>query len=782
MLSESGSNVVSSICARSVAVECPVYPWSQQQTWYLKCTPATLTYMGRLIVVSNRLPVTLEHSAAGWVAKPSSGGLATAMDPILRQNGGTWIGWPGEHDSLNQADCERILNESGATHKFHPIDTEGFSFLDFYQGYPNQAVWPLFHYFPSQMLFQPGSWEAYVEGNRRFCNAVEQDYQPGDLIWIHDYHLMLLPAMLREKLPSAKIGFFLHIPFPSSELFSNLPRREEVLSGLLGADLIAFHTHRHVHHFRSSLLRVLGLESTIHQVECGARSIQLEAMPIGIDPAQFTNLTQGDEETANQYADLKRRFEGQRIIAAVDRVDYTKGFGQRLRSFRWLLKTEPALIGKVVLIQIAVPSREGIGLYKELNEEVNQLVSEINGKYGTARWTPVVYINRGIPAPELAALYLAAEVAWVAPLRDGMNLVAKEYCACKPEGDGVLVLSEFAGAAAELGEALMVNPYDEERVGEAVLRALAMPSEERRKRMQSLHRRVLRQNVFTWAERFISTLEQHSVSPPIQEHTAAELLESIGHFARSQRPVMILDYDGTLAPIASRPEFAAPNAALLNLLRNLASSGNVCVAVVSGRRAADLEKWLGDIPGLILAGEHGTKVRMGPGQPWNFLKAVPDTSQWKDQVRPVLEHFTDRTPGSFVEEKELSLVWHYRRAEPEFAEWLAGEMVALLEGLLADSDVRPGRGHKSVEIRPNWVNKGEFVSWLNDRHPDADFRLAAGDDRTDEDMFARMPEGSATIKVGPGETRALYRVPDSSAIRQLLENMLGERRLAHPAI
>ena len=728
--------------------------------------------MGRLIVVSNRLPVTLEQSAGKWVAKASSGGLATAMEPILKQHGGTWIGWPGEHEALSLAECERILNSAGTAHTFHSIDTEGFSFLNFYEGYPNKALWPLFHYFPSQMLFQPGSWEAYVEGNRRFCQAVEQEYQPGDLIWVHDYHLMLLPAMLRERLPAAKIGFFLHIPFPSSELFSNLPRREEVLAGLMGADLIAFHTHRHVHHFRSSLLRILGLESTIRQVDYASRSVQLEAMPIGIAPEQFTRLIRGDEETARQHADLKRRFEGQRIIVAVDRVDYTKGLVQRLRAFRWLLQTESSLIGKVVLIQIAVPSREGIGLYQELNEEVNRLVSEINGKSGSASWTPVVYINRGIPAAELAALYLAADVAWVAPLRDGMNLVAKEYCACKPDGDGVLILSEFAGAAAELGEALLVNPYDEERVGETVLRALAMPDEERRKRMQTLHRRVLRQNVFTWAEHFMSALESHSVSPSLPEHSgSAELAEWTGKFARAHKRLLIIDYDGTLVPIAPRPEQAAPNPSLVKLLGDLAAIDNVCLAVVSGRRSADLERWLGSVPGLILAGEHGATVRLGPSQPWEYLKPLPDVSAWKDQVRPVLEHFTDRTPGSFVEEKELALVWHYRRAEPEFAEWLASEMVALLEGLLADTDVRPSRGHKVVEVRPNWVNKGEFVSWMIDRCPDCDFRLAAGDDRTDEDMFTRMPEGSATIKVGQGETHATYRVRDSGAIRRFLAGL-----------
>ena len=736
--------------------------------------------MERLIVVSNRLPFTLKLTEEGYVEQPSAGGLATAMEPILNERGGTWVGWPGEVEGIGCDEVDRLLNSGGRKHRYRPVDTSGFSYTDFYEGYPNQTIWPLFHYFPSQMQFHPGAWEAYVEGNRRFCQAVEAEYQPGDLIWIHDYHLMLLPAMLRSTLPEARIGFFLHIPFPSSELFSNLPRREEILAGLMGADLIAFHTHRHVHHFRSALLRVLGLESTIQGLDYTGRTIALDAMPIGIAPEQFIRTIQ-EEETVRQLAALKQRFENQCIIAAVDRVDYTKGMLQRLRTFRWLLQTQPSLAGTVVLIQIGVPSREAIGTYQTLNEDVNQLVSEINGKSGTAAWTPVIYINRGISPPELVALYQAADVAWVTPLRDGMNLVAKEYCACKPDGDGLLLLSEFAGAAAELGEALLVNPYDEERVGEALLRALAMPLEERRHRMRALHRRVVRHNVFAWAERFLSALRAtlHTASTLEQSGPkypgSSQIAEWVRSFSDAEEPLLILDYDGTLVPLASRPEQAVPDASLLKMLTDLAADQSAHIAVVSGRRAQDLERFLGAIPGLTLAAEHGLKVRPGPSDAWTYLRAIPESDKWKDQVRPILEHYVDRTPGSFIEEKELALVWHYRNAEPEFADWLAGELLALLEGLLADSEVRPVRGHKVVEILPAWVNKGEFANWIAGRYPDSDFRLAAGDDRTDEDTFARMPEGSTTIRVGRGASKAAYRMRDSGALRRLLNEMTEAR-------
>jgi trehalose 6-phosphate synthase/phosphatase len=369
----------------------------------------------------------------------------------------------------------------------------------------------VFHNFPSELKFDAKGWDAYLEANRIFCKAVAERYKPGDLVWVHDYQLMLLPQMLREQLPDAAIGFFLHIPFPSSEIFPILPRREELLEGLLGADLVAFQTHGHSQQFRSALLRVLGLESKIADVAVGGRPVRLEAHPIGIAPVEFTALASRDETTTRNYAEWGARYRARKVLLAVDRLDYTKGISERLRAYAHLLRTYPELRQKVVLIQIAVPTREGIETYQELRTEVNRLVGEISGKFGTPDWTPVVYINRSIERTELVALYKLADVCWVGSLRDGMNLLAKEYVACKADGDGVLVLSEFAGAAAEMGEALLINPFDEERTASTVERALALEEDERKQRMQRLHNRVLHNNVFRWGERFLAAL-QESVS------------------------------------------------------------------------------------------------------------------------------------------------------------------------------------------------------------------------------------------------------------------------------
>src|SRR5437879_1980415 len=430
----------------------------------------------------------------------------------------------------------------------------------FYEGYSNQTLWPVFHNFPSQLKFDAKDWQAYVEANRIFSKAIVERYKPDDLVWVHDYQLMLLPQMLRDELPDAAIGFFLHIPFPSSEIFPILPRREELLQGLLGADLVAFRTHGHLQQFRSALLRVLGIESKVTEVAVDARPVRLEALPIGIAPDEYADLLSKDEATGRYHAELITRYTGRRVLLAVDRLDYTKGIPERLRAYALLLRSSSDFREKVVLIQIAVPTREGIDTYQDLRTEVNRLVGEMNGKLGTPEWTPLVYINRSIERTELVGLYKLADVCWVGSLRDGMNLVAKEYVACKPEGDGVLVLSEFAGAAAEMGEALLINPFDENRTAETIERALALDEQERRLRMTALHKRVLRNDVFHWGDRFLAALQEAVSERGRYADTQPQRLrpsEIHDAYIHANRRLLIFDYDGPLVPFASRPHQAA---------------------------------------------------------------------------------------------------------------------------------------------------------------------------------------------------------------------------------
>jgi trehalose 6-phosphate synthase/phosphatase len=733
---------------------------------------ATSQHIGseRLVVVSNRLPMTLRRTRDGWRAERSPGGLATTLAPILERQEAIWIGWPGASADGDDAERREILDRWALKERLIAVEIPREIVQGFYEGYANQTLWPLFHHFPARVAFNPQGWEAYGAANRIFLETLLEHVRDDDLVWIHDYHLMLLPQLLREARPNARIGFFLHIPFPASEVFRVLPRRDEILRGLCGADLLAFHTHGHLQHFRASLLRVLGIASRMDRVEVGGRPVRLEALPIGIAPEDFTRLLEDDERVAERLAELRRRFEGRCLLLAVDRLDYTKGIPERLRTFRRLLERVPDLRGQVVLVQVAVPTREAVSEYEELRHEVNELVGAINGDLGTPDWTPVVYIRRAISRTELVALYAASDVGWVTPLRDGMNLVAKEFVACQPDGDAVLVLSEFAGAASEMGEAFIVNPHDEERTAATIERALSLTPEERRERMFALRRRVLRNNAFAWGQRFLDQLRKAAAERAGRRADEPKALPSdqlVAAFREARCRWLLLDYDGSLVAFAARPRDAAPPAALVRLLGALVALPATHVALVSGRPRRDLEPWFAKVAGLWLVAEHGALLRSPKDGRWEALRpSMP--ADWMERVRPVLEHFVDRTPGSFVEEKECSLVWHYRMSDPEFGEWLANELAANLEEMLAETELRAVRGQKSVEVRLAWASKAEAVKRLGEALPAPDFRLAVGDDQTDEDLFEQLPPESWTIHVGTGRSRARFQLANPDAVVRLL--------------
>ncbi|MGH8501037.1 MAG: bifunctional alpha,alpha-trehalose-phosphate synthase (UDP-forming)/trehalose-phosphatase [Gammaproteobacteria bacterium] len=727
----------------------------------------------RLIVVSNRMPFTLKRADGQWQAEHSSGGLATAMEPLLAQSRGIWVGWSGDSSDLDNPQRKALLDHWAEREGCFAVELPPDVAYGFYEGYSNQTLWPLLHHFPSLLKFNPEYWKAYVEANQRYRDVILEHLKPDDLIWIHDYHLLLLPHMVREAAPHARIGFFLHTPFPSSAIFRLLPRREELLQGLLGADYLAFHTHAYLQNFRNSVLRILGFDSRMDRVQCGDRGVRLDALPIGIAPKGFSDLLDKDEETKRHLAHLRERFADRRILLAVDRLDYTKGIPERMRTFGRLLRQAPALRGRGVLIQIAVPSREDIPMYKELRHEVDELVGKINGEFSTPDWTPIIYIRRNIPRAELTALYAAAELAWVTPLCDGLNLVAKEYIACQEGQAGGLILSEFAGAAAEMGEAFLVNPYDEERTAESIEHALSLPDDQRRERIAALHKRVVRNDVFKWGARFLSNLSDAAASReahPSAKPTPLPIADLIDSYRQAQRRHLLLDYDGTLVPFAKRPQDAAPVPELPPLLEKLASDKANTVVIISGRSRDDLEGWLGDVPGLWLAAEHGAIMRSPDTMAWEHSRENY-TDRWKKRVLGVLEHFVDRTPGSLIEEKECALVWHYRMADPVFGAWLANELVATLEQLLAETELRAFSGERIVEVKPVWANKGELLTRL-EHLPTPDFCLAAGDDRTDEDLFARLPDDAWTIHVGDKDSRARFCLPDPAAMRGLLDRFV----------
>jgi trehalose 6-phosphate synthase/phosphatase len=727
---------------------------------------------GRLVIVSNRLPVSVERQEDGFVFHPSVGGLATSLDALRGKTEMLWLGWPGvtDLDPEEEREVEKTLLES---YNCLPLFIPAEEFEPFYTGFSNGCVWPLFHYFPQYAHYDWDEWNAYESVNQRFRDRLLDILRPEDRVWIHDYHLMRLPALVREDYPEANLGFFLHIPFPSYEIFRMLPWRSEVLHGLMGSDLIGFHSFSYARHFLSSLLRLLGLEQEFGRVVYGERPVHIETFPLGVDVERFAGA-QALPEVQDELANLRRQSDDRRIILSVDRLDFTKGILQRLRAFEEFLERFPQWQGKVSLISLCVPSRMSVPEYQQLKRQVDELVGRINGRFSEPGWTPIWYLFRKLPFEHLVPLYLLADVALVTPLRDGMNLVAKEYLSARADETGVLVLSETAGSAEELGEALIVNPHDSRSIVDHLLMALEMPVEEQKRRNRPMIARLKRYTVDRWAEDFLTQLEAARRDRPtyrvhrLADERRAKLLEA---FTASPSRLLLLDYDGTLVSFAGRAEGAQPDDGLLDLLGRLASEPANRVVVISGRDHATLEKWVGST-GVDMVAEHGARVRHSGQTSWQIL-GEPFDHEWRQQIRPVLEVYVDRTPGAYVEDKGSSLVWHYRRAEPELGSLRAKELMENLESYLANTPLHVMQGNKVVEIKQSNINKGRAaVRFL---HGDADyaFVMAVGDDVTDEDVFVSLPEEAWTIKVGRStQTYARFYLPDSWAVRDLLEDLL----------
>jgi trehalose 6-phosphate synthase/phosphatase len=731
----------------------------------------------RLLVISNRLPVTVEEHNGTFLLRESAGGLVSGISAYLsslKSSPGDksyyqWMGWPGRSISEKSQDSFKELAQGL---NLRPVFLSEKVMDKFYLGFCNKTIWPLFHYFTVYTVFDEEYWSTYKNVNEIFCDEILKIVEPDDTIWIHDYHLMLLPKLLRNKLPKLKIGFFLHIPFPSYEIFRMLPKswRQEILEGLLGADLIGFHTYDYTKYFLSCVLRILGFESNVGQISLPDRLVKAESFPMGIDYEGFQKAISTDEAKEERERIIEK-FKDTKIVLSIDRLDYSKGILNRLKGYQLFLKKNPDWHNKVNLLMIVVPSRIGVDRYSQMKREIDEKVGFINGKYGNIHWTPIIYQYRFIPQNTLAGLYSTADAALITPLRDGMNLIAKEFVTCKIDLAGVLILSEMAGASKELGEALIINPNNTEEIALAIKEALEMPLEEQKRRNKIMQIRLRRYNVNRWAEYFIKSLDKVK---EIQIQWDAKLLDKesrkciINDFKSSEKAIFFLDYDGTLVRFESRPEYAVPSDTLLNILSDLSLRLNCNVVIISGRDKNTLDKWFNN-SNLILAAEHGAWLK-SKEKGWSQNKSF--NTDWKKLIYPFLERYIDLLPGSFIEEKDFSLVWHYRRSDPEQSSVKAKELLDDLVNVTGNLDVQVIQGSKIIEIRNNGVNKGTLVSDIINRNR-YDFIFAAGDDWTDEDMFRVLPDKSCTIKIGMSSTRARYNLQNHEELRKLILDFIN---------
>lgn len=733
----------------------------------------------KIFIASNRLPVSIQKDEGEFILTPSVGGLATGMSSIYKEYGGQWIGWSGVASDDLTGEEIRMIDRKLVGEQCVAIHLTREEINLYYEGFSNNVIWPLFHYFAQFIEYNARYWDAYREVNQRFADKALEVLEDGDTLWIHDYQLLLMPEMVKRKKPSVTIGFFLHIPFPSYEVFRILPWRKELIRGMLGADLLGFHTYDYERHFFSTVMRLFGYDVSFNQIHLEDRIIMGDAFPMGIDYEKFRGcadkmVRKTRKEKSELHGELENYLLGspeRKLILSIDRLDYTKGIPNRLKGFELFLERYPEYRNKVTMILLVVPSRSEVDQYKLLKSEIDGLVGRINGHFGGVNYVPVWYFYRSLPFENLVELYSMSDVALITPVRDGMNLVAKEYIACRVNQTGVMIISEMAGVAKETGEAIVINPNNESEIAEAVHQALTMPLEEQRDRIQFIQQRISRYDVFKWAGEFVKALRkietiQHNflakkITPGIQKGIVAE-------FSVSPKRVLFLDYDGTLVPFNNDPMAAKPDEELHRLLGKLEEDQRNTIVLISGRDRETLQQWFSGHHVSLIA-EHGVWLK-SCGKDWKMIDNV--SNQWKPMMRPILENFVDRTPGTFIEEKNYSLVWHYRKAEPEQGQQRANEMKEELRNMIANHNLEIMEGNKVVEIKAGGINKGKAAMRFI-RGKEFDFMLAIGDDWTDEYMFRELPHTAITVKVGLKNTAASYKVESVSAVRDLLK-ALGE--------
>lgn len=732
---------------------------------------ANETPKNKLIIVSNRLPVTVSikrSSTSEFKFEPSAGGLATALKGV-HDDQSLWVGHPGLF--IKNPETQMKLTEKLAGQNLRAVPLQEEVYQRYYLGMSNAAFWPLFHYFPQSMKIDSKDWEAYQAVNQTFAEEVLRYAEPGDRIWVHDYQLMLLPGLLRAADATLNIAYFHHVPFPSSEIFRVLPMRREILQGVLGADLIGFHTYDYARHFISSVNTILGCDVFVEEINDGGRTVKVGTFPIGIDASNWLSLS---ERLGNRDEELRKSFGDATIFLGIDRLDYTKGIIERLEAFQAFLRRYPDKVGKVVLVQVCVPSRTKVTSYDNLRKRVERKIGEIAGEFGQPGYAPVHYLYRGLPQDEIVALYRIADLMLVTPLRDGLNLVAKEFVVCSANPDAMLLLSEFAGAADEMGEALVVNPYDIESVVSAMEQSLMISREEKHERMSALKERVLKYDCHAWANDFIqhwdAAYRTHRRKPLLTQKRRTELLNR----AKSARNVFVFsDYDGTLVPIVSRPEKAVPTETLYRLIEKAMHNDRVRFSLITGRSRDFCETHLiSRYPNLNVAAEHGLFIYRD--KEWIQRSGGEDLEKVRTELMYILKMHTRNVPGSEVEVKESTIVWHYRNANQRFARARVRMLESELRSLLSDTSLAVSHGAKILEIKPSLANKGHAVEHILENfgfNAESDLVLTIGDDTTDEDMFKAMPEYNQSICVGRSLTNAQFHIEEQSEVIPLLESL-----------
>jgi len=726
----------------------------------------------RLIVVSNRLPVQLTVNGGKLTSRPTVGGVATGIssyinarkknDPHFKH---IWVGWPG----ATIPEDPSVLSEALGPDYF-PVPLTEAQMENFYDGFCNKTLWPLFHYFPALTEFQDVFWQEYVHVNVIYCNRIVEILRPDDVVFVNDYHLLLLPRLLRDLFPDIKACFFLHIPFPEFEIFRLLPSqwRNDILNGMTAANLVGFHTHGYTEHFLRCVQRIVGREHTLGEIKMDGYVLKADTFPMGIDFQYFS--TQSDSAMVS----LQMPDNPFRKILSVDRLDYTKGILNRLKGFELFLAKYPEMQGRVQLHVVAVPSRIGVDRYQNLKKQLDELVGNINGAFSRGNWVPIYYQYASLTMNEMRTLYGNSGIALITPLRDGMNLIAKEYLAARSDNTGVLIISEMAGAARELAGAILVNPNSISEIADAIKQALEIPVADQIARNEPMRKYLEKRDIKNWMNEIMDSLSAiESKTQRFQDKYLSPKKKDqlVAQFRSARKRVVLLDYDGTLVEFSANPREAIADEALHAILERLVRVPDTLVFVLSGRDRGFLSQNITH-SSIGLVAEHGAFIRSPGEQHWQTIERKP--TDWFEKILPVMMRYESRVYGSFIEKKESSLVFHYRNAygEPELVRERINELFDDLLHFTSNINVQVMRGSFLIEVRNTGATKGTAgLSIIS--LPLHDFILAIGDDTTDEDLFQALPGSACTVRVGVGESAAKFFVRNVGECRELLEAIAG---------
>lgn len=724
--------------------------------------------MQRCLLVSNRLPLAFDTKLNDFI--PSSGGLVSAIKNLDSKKIGMNFEWIGLlTDDIPKDKINEINRMDFKSFRCHSVVVKKKTYDDFYNLFCNNVLWPLFHYERNFVRNNAAGWQAYKEINEIVAKHLTEYASEEDIIWIHDFHLFLLPGIIKKIKPKLRIGFFLHIPFPSFEIFRELPQRKEIIESLILCDQIGFHDLSYLNHFKNTAQRIVS--------NFNPQYTKWGVYPISIDVEYFNELRE-QKKTQSFLAEYKNIKNQKKWILGVDRLDYIKGLILKLKAFKDFLIKHPEDHGKIQLVQVVIPSRLDVPEYSKLKEKLEQLVSSINGEFGSPAWMPIQYLHYSISEQELSALYQISEVLYVGSKRDGMNLVSLEYISSKSKNNqGTILLSEFTGAHSTLSYAISINPWDINDTANKIKIALYPIKEKNHLEIQKMQNFLSGYTSSVWAASILRDIK-------FKEHNGHKNneLPKNGYFPwmkglSSKNVLFFCDFDGTLVPIMPHPKDVKLENDTIDILQRISCKKNCEFVVVSGRDKEFLEEQFIDNDfDFSIAACHGAFIFKSNHYLWENL--IPnDPVSWKNQVLDILTIYTQRTPESFIEDKGYAVTWHYRNSPKDFSDFIASKLYSELEQVLKNHPAQISKGKKIIEVKSIHANKGYFVQqWIQAAKASPDIVIALGDDTTDEDMFnalqGRKDINSFCIKVGPDRGSAHYHIENQKGVNIFLENLL----------